>query len=111
MRILASAARIVVGPGGVIRDISFTKPDANVKLVVNGKVEKATIQTKVTIEISSDLEQKPTVPLIVDGAAQGSNITAHTPLDLTVRAADTVVNFEKGAEGSKVKADKNNREK
>lgn len=105
LRILASAARIVVGPGGVIRDISFTKPDANVKLVVNGKVEKATIQTKVTIEISSDLEQKPTVPLIVDGAAQGSNITAQTPLDLTVRAADTVVNIEKGAEGSKVKAD------
>lgn len=105
LRISASSARIIVGPNGVIRDISFTGTDAKVKMVVNGTVENVTVSAKMSLDISSDLDQKPTVPVTIDAAAKGAEVTAQIPLDLTVRAADTVLNFQKGSEGSKVKAE------
>ncbi len=105
LRISAKSARIIIGPKGQIRDISFTGAEANVKLVVNGSVGNVTISEKISIEISSDLKQKPTVPLTIDAKAQGTNVTAQTPLDLVVRAVDTVLNFQQGSEGSKVKAE------
>lgn len=105
LRISAKSARIIVGPKGQIRDISFTGAEADVKLVVNGSIGNVTIREKISIDISSDLDQKPTVPLMIDAKAQGTSVTAQIPLDLTVRAVDTVLNFQKGAEGSKVKAE------
>lgn len=105
LRITAKSARIIVGPKGQIRDISFTGAEANVKLVVNGSVGNVTISEKISIDISSDLDKKPTVPMTIDAKAQGTSVTAQIPLELTVRAVDTVLNFQKGSEGSKVKAE------
>lgn len=105
LRISASSARIVVGPRGQIKSITFAGEQAKAKLVVNGAVENVTVSAKMSLDISSDLDEKPTVPVTIDALAQGADVTAQTPLDLTVKAADTVLNFAKGSEGSKVKAD------
>lgn len=105
LRISAASARIIVGPGGRIRDITFTSAQATAKLVVNGAVENVTVSAKMSLDISSDLDQKPTVPVTIDAAAQGADVTAQVPLDVTVKAADAVLNFQKGSEGSKVKAE------
>lgn len=105
LRISAASARIIVGPGGRIRDITFTSAQATAKLVVNGAVENVTVSAKMSLDISSDLDQKPTVPVTIDAAAQGADVTAQVPLDLTVKAVDAVLNFQKGSEGSKVKAE------
>ncbi len=105
LRITASSARIVVGPGGRIRDISFMGTQAKAKLVVNGTVDHVTVGAKMSLDISSDLAQKPMVPLTVDAAAKGAEVTTQIPLDASVKAVDTVLNFQKGSEGSKVKAE------
>lgn len=105
LRISAKSARIIVGPRGQIRDITFTGPQADVKLVVNGAVGNVTISEKISIQITSDLDEKPTVPLTIDAKAQGTSVAAQVPLDVTVKAVDTVLNFQKGSEGSKVKAE------
>lgn len=105
LRISATSARIIVGAGGQIRDITFTGAQANAKLVVNGTVENVTVSAKMSLDISSDLDKKPTVPVTIGAGAQGTDITAQTPLDVTVKAADAVLNFKNGSEGSKVKAE------
>lgn len=105
LRISATSARIIVGAGGQIRDITFTGAQANAKLVVNGTVENVTVSAKMSLDISSDLDKKPTVPVTIDAGAQGADITAQTPLDVTVKAVDAVLNFKNGSEGSKVKAE------
>ena len=105
LRISATSARIIVGAGGQIRDITFTGAQANAKLVVNGTVENVTVSAKMSLDISSDLDKKPIVPVRMDAGAQGADITAQTPLDVTVKAVDAVLNFKNGSEGSKVKAE------
>ncbi len=105
LRISATSARIIVGAGGQIRDITFTGAQANAKLVVNGTVENVTVSAKMSLDISSDLDKKPIVPVMIDAGAQGADITAQTPLDVTVKAVGAVLNFKNGSEGSKVKAE------
>lgn len=99
MRVTAKAARIIVNPGAHMKELTFSQPDADVKLEVNGKADQIRIQSKMKLDVSGKPEDDLSVS--VEQTAADTQIVSETPLELSLHAA-AALTFEKGAEGSVV---------
>lgn len=99
MRITAKAARMIVNPGAHVKELTFSQPDADVKLEVNGKADQIRIQSKMKLDVSGKPEDDLSVS--VEQTAADAQIVSETPLVLSLHAAASLT-FEKGAEGSVV---------
>ena len=97
MRVTAKAARIIVNPGAHMKELTFSQPDADVKLEVNGKADQIRIQSKMKLDVSGKPEDDLSVS--VEQTAADTQIVSETPLELSLHAA-AALTFEKGAEGS-----------
>lgn len=94
----ALKARIVVGANASVTGVSVTKANADVAIVVNGKLASVTISAKAKLALSGSATENVAVKI----QAAGSELTAELPV--TVEAsADATIDLKAKAEKSTVK--------
>lgn len=94
----ALKARIVVGTGASVTGVSVTKANADVAIVVNGKLASVTISAKAKLALSGSATDSVTVKV----QAAGSEVTAEIPVAVEA-SADAVIDLKAKAEKSTVK--------
>ena len=94
IRITAKAARIVIDTSAQVKEITLPQADADVKLEVNGKAEKISLEAKMKLSVSGKPQANLTVT--VDQKAADAQIVSETKLEVSLHAA-ALLTFEKGA--------------
>ncbi len=94
----ALKARIVVGTGASVTGVSVTKANADVAIVVNGKLASVTISAKAKLALSGSA----TDSVVVKVQAAGSEVTAEIPVAVEA-SADATIDLKAKAEKSTVK--------
>ncbi|MDE7310880.1 MAG: Ig-like domain-containing protein [Eubacterium sp.] len=94
----ALKARIVVGTGASVAGVSITKANADVVIVVNGKLTSVTISAKAKLALSGAATESTAVKI----QAAGSELTAEIPVAVEA-SADATIDLKAKAEKSTVK--------
>ena len=94
----ALKARIVVGTSASVTSVSVTKANADVAIIVNGKLAAVTISAKAKLALSGSATESVAVKI----QAAGSELTADLPVAVEA-SADATITLQAKAEKSTVK--------
>ena len=100
-----SKCHIVVPDSSEIKEIKMSKSNSNLAMDVSGNVKKITVLKKASLDING--MSKDSIKVNVLNGANGTLINSNVKLDVNT-VANTIINLNKGAEDSIVKADSEN---